>query len=309
MQDVDPKAITLALGGDWHGGFGLVPGPGHSRRDRSVKISRHPSDPKDILLHSFAGDDWRSIKDSYRAQGLLPERGAQQAPPAAARQRAQRAQERGAREAARTAADAGKIAKIIAGCGSIEGTPAEMYLLSRNIPSPYRMDLRFRTGLWTKDRDARLVQAPAMVALVRRWGCAEPTGLHRTLLTNDGKKHPAVGSAKKMQGSVRGGGIWPDDVRSILAVCEGIETSLSLQKLLNIPTVAALSAGNLVALVIPDQVNELVIGADNDRNGVGVRAAREAMVAHWRPWRSVRIVRPERSKDFNDLCGASNGRS
>src|SRR5215472_16438806 len=69
----DPEAITRALGGDWHGTYGCAPGPGHSRKDRSLMITAHPADPNDVILHSFAGDDWRPIEDDLRRQELLPE--------------------------------------------------------------------------------------------------------------------------------------------------------------------------------------------------------------------------------------------
>jgi phage/plasmid primase-like uncharacterized protein len=86
----------------------------------------------------------------------------------------------------------------------------------------------------------------------------------------------------------------------MLALAEGIETALSLQRITAIPTLATLSAVNLASVAIPDEIVELVIGADIDRSGTGMRAAREAMHAHWRPWRTVRIVRPAQGKDFND---------
>jgi hypothetical protein len=73
ISRADPEAITRALGGDWYGSYGCAPGPGHSRKDRSLKISAHPTNPCDVTLHSFAGDDWRPIKDDLRRQGLLPE--------------------------------------------------------------------------------------------------------------------------------------------------------------------------------------------------------------------------------------------
>jgi hypothetical protein len=47
------------LGGEWHGRYGLVPGLGHSRRDGSVKIMAHATDPGDLIVHSFADEDWR----------------------------------------------------------------------------------------------------------------------------------------------------------------------------------------------------------------------------------------------------------
>ena len=39
------QELTRKLGGDWCGRFGLAPGPGHSKKDRSLKIAPHKSDP------------------------------------------------------------------------------------------------------------------------------------------------------------------------------------------------------------------------------------------------------------------------
>jgi hypothetical protein len=68
------RTLTKWLGGEWHGHYGLIAGPGHSARDRSLKISDHDSDPEDVIVHSFAGDDVLSIKADWRARGLLPRR-------------------------------------------------------------------------------------------------------------------------------------------------------------------------------------------------------------------------------------------
>ena len=67
------RKVTEHLGGEWHGHYGLAPGPGHSKADRSLQISPHQSDPDDVVLHSHCGDDWRSIKDDLRAHGILRE--------------------------------------------------------------------------------------------------------------------------------------------------------------------------------------------------------------------------------------------
>lgn len=65
--------ITRAKRGDWTGQQGLIPGPGHSADDRSMSI-RDTADGADVILHSFAGDDWKPFKDQIRAEGLLPDR-------------------------------------------------------------------------------------------------------------------------------------------------------------------------------------------------------------------------------------------
>src|SRR5262245_22959446 len=67
-------SLTKQMGGDWNGHYGLVPGPGHSARDRSLKVSAHDTDPDDVIVHSFAGDDALAIKADWRARGLLPRR-------------------------------------------------------------------------------------------------------------------------------------------------------------------------------------------------------------------------------------------
>jgi hypothetical protein len=68
------QAIVKHLGGDWieSCGYGLAPGPGHSKRDRSLKISRHATDRNDVAAHSFAGDDVLALKMAWREEGLLP---------------------------------------------------------------------------------------------------------------------------------------------------------------------------------------------------------------------------------------------
>ncbi len=68
------RRVTEHLKGKWHGDHGRAPGPGHSKDDDSLKISPHESDPDDVCLHSFCGDDWRPIKDELRACSVLPKR-------------------------------------------------------------------------------------------------------------------------------------------------------------------------------------------------------------------------------------------
>lgn len=69
------RETTLALGGDWHGDQGTIPTPGHSKNDRGTVIADN-EDGTDIIVHSFNGGDWRTIKDAARAAGVrLPEGG------------------------------------------------------------------------------------------------------------------------------------------------------------------------------------------------------------------------------------------
>ena len=74
IDDYLARKVTEHLGGKWHGTHGRAPGPGHSKDDDSLKISPHESDPDDVVLHSFCGDDWKPIKDDLRARGILPDK-------------------------------------------------------------------------------------------------------------------------------------------------------------------------------------------------------------------------------------------
>jgi hypothetical protein len=51
------QQIARAMGGDLCGGQVKAPGPGHSRRDRSLSIKLDASAPDGFLVHSFSGDD------------------------------------------------------------------------------------------------------------------------------------------------------------------------------------------------------------------------------------------------------------
>ena len=83
------------------------------------------------------------------------------------------------------------------------------------------------------------------------------------------------------------------------AVSEGIETGLSVLQATGIPTLAALSAAGVQALVLPACVHEVFIAADADP--VGMDAAETAARRWHTEGRIVRIVKPPEGLDFNDL--------
>lgn len=49
-----------------------APGPGHSRRDRSLVVTLDANAPDGFVVNSFAGEDWREGKDYVRARLGLP---------------------------------------------------------------------------------------------------------------------------------------------------------------------------------------------------------------------------------------------
>ena len=121
------RQVTKHLGGEWKGRFGLAPGPGHSKHDRSLKIKAHPSKPDDIVLHSFAGDDWQPSKDELRAAGILPKWDGMSKPVdlEAAKKRAEEAAKEQAEDEARRRWRANQLWNLRQ---PIQGTLAEAYL-------------------------------------------------------------------------------------------------------------------------------------------------------------------------------------
>src|SRR4051794_25717263 len=72
---VDAKAITAALGGRWHGRYGLCRCPVHADRTPSLKVKEDPRKSDGVDLHCFGGCDWRDIKTELSRQGLIPKFG------------------------------------------------------------------------------------------------------------------------------------------------------------------------------------------------------------------------------------------
>ena len=75
-------AVAKALDGEVVAGhYVLCPGPGHSKRDRSLKVWIGKDGT--VRVHSFAGDDWKDCRDYVCERlGLPPFRpGERQAPP------------------------------------------------------------------------------------------------------------------------------------------------------------------------------------------------------------------------------------
>ncbi|MDP1684983.1 toprim domain-containing protein [Hydrogenophaga sp.] len=107
-------------------------------------------------------------------------------------------------------------------------------------------------------------------------------GLHRTYISDEGKKAP-VPQPKKLSrtsGVLAGASIKLYDPvvldgKLTLGVSEGIETALACYLASGVPTWSCVSAGVLRGFQWPVGVQSLVIFADNDASGVGQSAARD----------------------------------
>jgi hypothetical protein len=143
-----------------------------------------------------------------------------------------------------------------------------------------------------------------MVALVTHGTDETPVAIHRTLLAVDGNGKAPLDPAKIMLGPCRGGAVRLGRVQpdQWLIIAEGIETTLTVMEACGLPGWAALSASGIKNLILPPEAAKLLICADNDHNGTGQRAAREAAERFLREGRRVRIATPPNSNtDFSDL--------
>ena len=185
------------------------------------------------------------------------------------------------------------------GCGTI----VARYLAARGIEAPIPPTLRFLVEGW---HGATRATWAVMLAAVTRWPDREPCAVHRTFLKMDGSDKAPIEPAKTTLGSVAGGAVRLAPAGETLALAEGIETALAVMVASGLPTWAALSAGNLAAVVLPPLplAGEVVIAADHDSSGTGQRFAERAAERLIREGRRVRIALPPTvGTDFNDVLG------
>lgn len=285
------RAIARALGGKEASGGWLcccpVPRHGKGRGDRSPSLAVRDEPGGGVSVRCFAGCRAADVVEELRRLGAwdggdaLPARGEPSADEIARRK---------ADAAARTA----MAMRIWKNTVRARGTLAEAYLSSRGIEVRPPL-LRYHPSLLHKPTATRW---PAMVALVQDAG-GRPVAVHRTFLARDGCGKAAVEKPKMMLGPCAGGAIrLALELRSLM-VSEGIENCLSAMQATGRGGWAAGAAGFMQQLVLPAAVREVTILADADE--AGEDAARAAARRWLAEDRVVRIARPPRGKDFNDL--------
>ncbi len=140
---------------------------------------------------------------------------------------------------------------------------------------------------------------PALVAAITIWPGRNVVGVHRTFLRADGKGKAPVTNPKMRIGRCGGGAVRlaPDGPELVLS--EGIETGLSVQQATNKPVWATLSTSGLRSVILPPEVETVIIAADADEPGEeAAQAAARRFIAEGR---TVKIARAPRGMDFNDL--------
>jgi len=175
------------------------------------------------------------------------------------------------------------------------GTMIETYLGSRGLRLPATPTLRFHHCLKHPSGDSW----PAMIALVTRGSDNAPLAIHRTFLARNGIGKAPVDPQRMMLGPCRGGAVRLAEPGEVLMIGEGIETYLAAMQDTGHPAWAALSTSGLRALDLPKCVRDVIVLADGDDPGEA--AARDCALRWKRQGRRVRIARPPKGMDFNDL--------
>lgn len=196
-----------------------------------------------------------------------------------------------------------EIAHILTGAETITGSPVARYLTGRGLMVPEAADLLFHPDLTHWETKTGY---PAMLGQVRdRDGAV--IGLHRSYLAieDESVSKAPLDKAKKMLGRVAGGAVrlaaLGDGDR--LALSEGIETGLAVMTACpDLPVWATLSTSGLEQVDLPPGVRRVLILADNDTSGAGLRAAEAAARRLRAQGRDVAVVLPpDEGEDFNDL--------
>jgi len=151
------------------------------------------------------------------------------------------------------------------------GDEVDRYLSSRGLALPaYPKVLRFHPALGYYQKDAagksrKVADYPAMLACIQG-ADGHAVTLHRTYL-HDGGKLAAADAKKVLSAGINGAAVRLFEATEELAISEGIETGIAVHLATSKPVWAALSAGNLEKLWLPESVRKVCIYADNDADG------------------------------------------
>ena len=177
-------------------------------------------------------------------------------------------------------------------------SPVQYYLENRNLHYPdcysyydmndgekfiekvfYPSNLKYHPAIYHPILKQKL---PAMVALITDFLTGDPISLHFTFLDikNGTKANITPNKIMLANHSNKNGIIYLSDIKYPSAICmaEGIESALSIRyepAFKSLPFVACLSAGNMANLPIKDSLEHIIIYADNDASGIGIKSARQ----------------------------------
>lgn len=249
------KAIVAALGGDLYAGGrrANVPGPGHSPADRSVSLLLVGDR---VIVHAFAGGDWRAVLADLRARGLVDAEGRVRGGSGGGEGRLEPSP-RERRACARSLWDA---ARPVA--GTLSERHCRLRGIARGLPDALRHHPAVPSAVY---RDAGL-RRPALLAAIRD-AAGELVGVEVTYLAPNGRRARLRTPRKTIGAAPQGGAVRLDAAGGRLLVAEGVFTALSASEWFGWPAWALLSTRNLRAWSPPPGVVEVLVAADRGRDG------------------------------------------
>ncbi len=241
-------AVAKLLGGDVIARDSInCPGPGHSVKDRSLRVT---FSGQSFTVYSQAGDDWKRCKDYVRDRlGSEP-----------------------IAVPTNTADDARRTERALTiwrASLPIAGTPVATYLASRGLTysgealrwHPFcPFDRGYTTG--------------CMVALVRNIITDEPQAIHRTAIDWNGRKQIIPGNnGRRALGPIKGGAVKLSGSGNTLGIGEGIETTLSIPHFQDVGVWSLLNTAGISSFPVLPHLQAVFIAIDNDRSRAGENAA------------------------------------
>ncbi len=292
---MDAREAAVALGGEVGGRQQVIcPGPGHSRKDRSLSV-RFTGDG--FVVHSFAGDDPIECRDYVRERlGLEPfgqrSTGSRVNHLPAVSHAGQPSSEDDDRR------QTGYARSVWNAARDPRGTLVEKYLVeTRRLELPDTRVIRFHPKLKIQGSD---LVAPAMVCAYTDIRTNEFRGVHRIWLSiPDAKKiksatlGPTRGTAVKLD---------PDSaVTAGLGIAEGPETAIAARYIYR-PVWCLISAVGIAKFPVLPGIEHLEIFTDHDANGTGERAANECR-ERWEHsgWEVGITMPPQEGTDIADF--------
>jgi hypothetical protein len=309
---MDLKSLRAVLGGEITGRQLNCPGPGHSRRDRSLSVRISADAPDGFLCFSHAGDDWRDCRDYVRQQLGMP-----QWEPGDDRDRCVRrhlenfdilAVDREAEERRElTDEDRQRIKRAVEiwnDATDPRHTLAQKYLNeTRMLELPDTLAgsvLRFHPRCpWRDENQGITIGVPALLAAFRSIDNDEITAIHRIAINEDGTKRD-----RRMLGIVYRTAVKLDHAGETLAIAEGVETAMAAREMGITPCWALGGTGPISKFPVLDGVKTLVIVAEAGKASADATALCKQ---RWRAAsRAVRVITPDAPySDLNDELMAS----
>jgi putative DNA primase/helicase len=278
------RALAQALGGDVAGSVILCPGPRHSPRDRSLSVTLSSAARGGFIVFSHAGDDWRDCRAHVLAR--LGRQPAEYQPPAR-----------------RTPpSDSGALARALwQEAVDPRGTVAQRYLEGRGLALFDDIALRvvrFHGACPWRAENGNTERRPAMLTAFRSIVDDRLVAIHRTLLSDDGRKLD-----RRMLGPVGNAAIKIDpdhDVERGLTICEGFETGVAGRILGFRPVWALGSAGAIADFPVLPGIEALTVLGETDDSGANAKACRACGNRWTDADREILIATPRVAGDIND---------